>query len=188
MSPTIQLPDEFEDKFEDDLLEADRLRKAIWDMMNFANMYVLVLDEDMNIKFANYSLYRDLGFTKHNNIIGKCWLDFIRKEDSNTISSIHNAISKDSDISKRFNEYTNDVITSTNGVISVKWFNAHINHTYNWSFSIGIQTEKPVMVTAESVRTYYKQILENDRTMILSLRNSILEDNKENSCKPEFKE
>lgn len=183
---SIEIPDT--DNFENDLPEADRLRKAIWDMMNFANMYVLVLDEKMNIKFANYSLYKALGFTKHNSILGKCWLDFIRREDNNTITSIHSAISMDTDDAKRFTEYTNDIVTLNGDFISVKWFNAHINHTYNWAFSIGIQTEKQVMITAESVRNYYKQVIENDRTMILSLRNSIINTSKIiDSCDPDFK-
>lgn len=176
------------DRFEgNDHIEADKLRKAIWDMMNFANMFVIVLDEKMLIRFANYSLYNALGFEDHNDILGKCWLDFIKEEDSITISSIHNAISTDASDSKRFTEYTNDIVpVNGNEPMSVKWFNAHINHEYNWGFSIGIQTEKPVQVTAESVRSYYKQVIENDRTMILSLRNSILLNNKMDSCKPEL--
>jgi len=150
-------------------------------------MYVLVLDEKMNIKFANYSLYNVLGFVDHNEILGKCWLDFIKKEDSDSIVSIHHAISTDAKDSKMFNEYTNDIVPITGEPVSVKWFNAHINHEYNWSFSIGIQTAKPVMITAESVRSYYKQVLENDRTMILSLRNSIINTNEKNhQCESEI--
>ncbi len=176
------------DRFEGNLIEADKLRKAIWDMMNFANMFVIVLDEEMLIKFANYSLYNALGFEDHNDVLGKCWLDFIKEEDGNTILSIHNAISTDAEDSKKFTEYTNDIVpVNGNDPMSVKWFNAHINHDYNWSFSIGIQTQKPVTISAESVRSYYKQVIENDRTMILSLRNSILEkNNKMNTCKPEL--
>lgn len=176
------------DRFEGNLMEADKLRKAIWDMMNFANMFVIVLDEKMLIKFANYSLYNALGFVDHNDILGKCWLDFIKEEDSISISSIHNAISTDAPNSKQFTEYTNDIVpVNGNDFISVKWFNAHINHDYDWAFSIGIQTEKPVQITAESVRSYYKQVIENDRTMILSLRNSILLNSKiDDSCKPEL--
>ena len=155
--------------------EADKLRKAIWDMMNFANMYVLVLDDKMNIKFANYSLYFALGFDDHKEILGRCWLDFIKRDDVNSVTAIHHAISSDTEDAHRFTEYTNDIITQKQGkVISVKWFNAHINHEYDWSFSIGIQTEKPIVISAESVRSYYNEIIANDRTMILSLRNSIL--------------
>ena len=168
--------------------EADQLRKAIWDMMNFANMYVLVLDDKMNIKFANYSLYFALGFEDHKDILGKCWLDFIRKEDSNSIAAIHQAISVNTKDAHRFNEYTNDVITLKEEIISVKWFNAHINHDYNWSFSIGLETEKPIVISAESVRSYYNEIIANDRTMILSLRNSILGSGHKtvDSCEPEL--
>jgi PAS domain-containing protein len=146
--------------------EADQLRKAIWDMMNFANMYVLVLDEKMNIKFANYSLYFALGFEDHTDILGRCWLDFIKREDSNSISAIHQAISENTKDAQRFNEYTNDIITLKEEIISVKWFNVHINSDYNWSFSIGIETEKPIVISAESIRTYYKEVINNDRTMI----------------------
>lgn len=178
-------PDRFESN---DSLDANKLRKAIWDMMNFANMYVIVLDEKMNIKFVNYSLYNDLGFTEHNDILGKCWLDFIKTEDKEGITSVHNSISAGTSAdAKIFLEYTNDIITLTGKVLPVKWFNAHINTEYDWTFSIGLQSEKPVMITADSVRKYYKQILENDRTMILSLRNSIINTSKLiDSCDPEM--
>lgn len=172
------------DKFEsNDSIEANKLRKAIWDMMNFANMYVIVLDEKMNIKFVNYSLYNDLGFTQHNEILGKCWLDFIKIEDKSNLISVHSSFSGGNGGDKRFIEYTNEIVSITGNILSVKWFNAHINTEYNWTFSIGIQSEKPVMITAESVRKYYKQVLENDRTMIMALRDTIINDNKKTaSC------
>lgn len=178
----MSIPDRFESN---DSLEANKLRKAIWDMMNFANMYVVVLDEKMNIKFVNYSLYNDLGFTEHNDVLGKCWLDFIKQEDRGNIKSVHSSfsVSEEKKVDKRFVEYTNDIITLTGEILSVKWFNAHINTEYDWTFSIGIQAEKPVLISADSVRKYYKQVLENDRTMILALRDTIIKENeKSDSC------
>jgi len=166
--------------------EANKLRKAIWDMMNFANMYVLVLDEKMNIKFANYSLANILGFENEHIILGRCWLDFIKKEDKKSIHGVHLAISTDEE-ENRFGEVTNDIVSINGEYISVKWFNSHINHDYNWSFSIGIQQEKPIMITEESIRAYYTHVIANDRTMILSLRNSILSEGKmPTDCEPDL--
>lgn len=166
----------------------EKLMKAIWDMMNFANMYVLVLDDKMNIRFANYSLYTILGFNDYHDILGRCWLDFIKREDSRSITAIHHAISTNTEDASNFNEYRNDIITLDGREISVKWFNAHINSEYNWSFSIGLRTEKPVFITEDSVRAYYNQVISNDRTMILSLRNSILGSTPNvDACEPEIK-
>jgi hypothetical protein len=47
-------------------------------MLNFTNMYCLVLDKEMVIKFANLSLALDLGFESYEEMIGHCWLDFIK--------------------------------------------------------------------------------------------------------------
>jgi hypothetical protein len=167
----------------------DKLRRAIWDMMNFANMFVLVLDGKMIVKFANYSLYMALGFTDHHDILGKCWLDFIKEEDSRPVKAIHHAIASNSEDAPQFNEYRNDIVPIKGEPFSVKWFNAHINTDYNWSFSIGLRSARPVMITEDSVRAYYNQVISNDRTMILSLRNSILGDLEEedaDACEPEL--
>jgi hypothetical protein len=55
------------------------LKKTIFQLLNYASIYVLVLDGEMIVKFANQSLAKDLGFNKYSDVINKCWLDFIAK-------------------------------------------------------------------------------------------------------------
>ena len=65
----------------------------------------------------------------------------------------------------------------------VHWFNSHINTEYNWSFSFGItKTPNPTMVTMDSIREYYKDIIEYDRTMIESMKETIIQNDK--VCQP----
>ena len=69
--------------------ELDKTKNAILDMMNYSDMFVLVLDEKMNIKFINWSLSTNLGFKDEFEPVGRCWLDFIKKDEVENISYIH---------------------------------------------------------------------------------------------------
>ena len=157
---------------------------AILDVLNYSNMFVLVLDEKMNIKFINWSLATALGFENEFEPLDRCWLDFIPKEIQETIKTVHASISRGGNPIK-FREFTNEVLKVNGEKISIKWFNTAINHDYNWSFSIGLLNEAHIHVTEESIRSYYQNVIQNDRTMILSLRDTILEGvAKVDSCEP----
>lgn len=158
--------------------ELNKIKSAIWDMMNYANMFVLVLDENMTIKFINWSLATALGFKTESEPVGKCWLDFIPIEEKQVITTIHKVISTNSKSSKEYQEHRNSILTISGQRLEIKWFNTQINHDYNWSFSIGLIVEKSIEITEDSIRAYYKDIINKDRTMIMALRDSILKTNK----------
>lgn len=165
--------------------QVKNLRRTIFNMLNYANMYVLVLDEKMEIKFANNSLAVDLGFKGYEELVGRCWLDFIRDEERKTITTIHAVVSRGTEWEK-YREFKNVIITS-DGEINVHWFNSHINSDFNWTFSFGIRQEPQTQVTMTSIRNYYKDIIDKDRTMINSMRDMIVfRERVVDSCSPSF--
>jgi len=156
-------------------------------MMNYANMFVLVLDDKMIIRFCNWSLATALGFENEFEPIGSCWLDFIQDHERELISSVHNSVMMDQEIARQFQEYANNIVTLNGEILDVKWFNAQINHDYHWTFSFGLLVQPADQVSEESVRSYYRDIIQKDRTMILSLRDMIVKGSKTvESCEPKF--
>ena len=162
------------------------LRNIVFTMLNFTNLYTLVLDEKMTIKFINNSLASDLGFKDYNALIGRCWLDFILEEDIKRVSIIHESIAYGRDGWEVYKEVKNRI--KGNNEIYVHWFNSHINSHYNWTFSFGVRknemekTEVPI----DSVREYYHDIITKDRVMINSIRDLIGANRKIDTCKPNF--
>lgn len=153
--------------------ESDNLKKAIWDMLNYSNTYLVLLSSDMTIKLANWSLATDLGFETESDIVGKCWLEFVPDEIRDNIKAIHQSLSIEN--SGKYKEVINDIVTLSKEKISVKWFNIRINGKYNMTLSMGLKTKSTdAIVNEESIRSYYKDIIEKDRTMILSLKDIII--------------
>lgn len=164
----------------------EELRNIIFTMLNFTNMYCLVLDENMNVKFVNTSLALDMGFNSYEDIIGKCWLDFIIDEEKEMIKIIHAAIAYDTDNwEKKYREIQSRVITKDGKNLHAYWFNSHINTDYNWCFSFGIKKIEPDQ--KEHMRDFYSQIIQKDRIMINSMRDAMgLRDKIVDTCKPKF--
>lgn len=153
--------------------EKEALQKAIWDMLNYTNMFVLLLDKDMNIKLINYSLAIKLGFSDEKEPLGRCWLDFIKEDERSQSSVIHHAISHEEN-EVEYKEVISDIVKLDGKFCRIKWFNTSLNnHTY-MTFSFGILKENDNEMTEDSIRTYYKDIIEKDKTMIRSLRDSVL--------------
>lgn len=150
------------------------LQKALWDMLNYANMFVLLLDSEMNIKLINWSLATALEFKREEDPVGRNWLDFIKKEEKESITNLHHNIAHNTEIGRLRNEITNDIITLSGKVITVQWFNTFINHEYNMTFSFGILRNNPPRVTEESIRSYYRNVIKKDKTMIKSIRDSVI--------------
>jgi len=152
------------------------MRNAFWDMLNYANMFVVVLDSEMNIKLANWSLATTLGFKNEDEIIGRYWLDFIPDEEKTIILEYHKLLSQSTDLRSIDREFFNCISSKDGANINVKWFNTKINSNYNWTFSIGIPREyKNFENTEESIRAYYRDIVDQDKTMIEALRDTILD-------------
>ena len=154
------------------------LKKAIWDMLNYANMYVLLLDCDMTIRLVNWSLATDLGFENEQEVIGKNWSEFIPENCKKIVKTAHRCLAFE-DNKKRYRELTNDIQTLSGKKITVKWFNIHINSSYQMTFSIGLKSNilkssDATIVSEDSIRSYYRDIIEKDRTMIQSLKDVVI--------------
>lgn len=161
-------------------------RKAIFDMLNYANMYVLILDSSMRVKFINKSLVNLLGFERIRDVMGKCWLDFIEPEEQERITNIHHHIIMGTPESEDFTEVKNIIVNKDGKKMNLRWFNTQINTKYHWSFSIAIPDKSNVLITEESIRSYYEDVIKQDRTMIISLRDTIMNKTKRiiDSCEP----
>ena len=154
-------------------LETSSLRKAVWDMLNYAQLYVVILDKNMNVVLMNYSLAITLGFNNEKEAIGRCWGDFIPPEGRDLVSVVHNKLALHQDMS--YKEVTNEIVTSTGDKLLVKWFNIPINSDFNMTFSFGLpRLVDPISVSEESIRAYYHDILDRDSTMIRSIKESII--------------
>jgi hypothetical protein len=154
----------------------EKLQLSILEMLNYANMYVLILDEVMKIKFINYSLATEIGFKDELEPIGRCWLDFIPSQDHAMISQIHAVISTTNDFDK-YKEVSGDIMRKDGTTFPIKWFNIRINHIYNWTFSFGLTQNKIVEITEESIRSYWEDRVLRDTTMIESMRDLLTSDN-----------
>jgi len=163
--------------------ELGAMRKAVWDMLNYANMYVVILDRKMHIKLINYSLATELGFKTENEPIGKCWLDFISVEERGMISNAHNKLAFQQD-NKHYGEVTNNVCRKDGTNFPVKWFNIAINSDYNVTLSFGLPKDRIMEITEDSVRSYYADISKKDKTMIQSLKDTLFKNPQEITCTP----
>jgi PAS domain S-box-containing protein len=149
--------------------ENDAIRKAMWDIINYLNAFVVLLDENMNIKLVNWYLANKLGYENEKDLIDKCWLDFIKPEERTMIKNIHEHIVKGCPHPERHKEVVNEIIGKDGNSVIVKWFNMAANHGLNMTFSIGIPSEIPKEESEESVRAYYRDVIERDKTMIKSI-------------------
>lgn len=168
-------------------LEKEALKKAIWDMLNYAQMFILLLDPKLNILLINHSFAVKLGFKDEKEPIGRCWLDFIKPKEHGQISAIHHSLAYgDKKEFEKYREVVSDIIRLDGGVCTIKWFNLPINHEYNLIFSFGIPKEFPTEITESSIRSYYQDILQKDKTMILSLRDTVLGIKEFDRCETEL--
>jgi PAS domain-containing protein len=168
--------------------ESLSLKKAIWDMLNYANMFVLILDKNLIIKLCNWSLATTIGFKDESEIIEKCWLDFIPPRNVELVKQIHSMVKTcEEQKEEKYKEVVNDILLLNGETRLVRWFNMCINHSYNMTFSIGIMQQTQAQATDESIRAYYKGVIEKDRTMIYSLRDFILNPKKDDrACNPKI--
>ena len=161
--------------------QLENTKIAVWDMRVYSNKFVLVLDENIKIRFINLSLAKLLGFENEKEAVGKSWLDFIPDTERQTIKKVHVMIKED-ESGHLFAEYINRIVTLKNEMIDIKWFNTRINHKYEWTFSFGVILEQPQVVNEQSIRDYYLDIIKKDRTAIVAIRDKLLNDS-DDICK-----
>jgi len=154
-------------------LDKARLLTNIWDLLNYSNLYVVVLDaNNFKIKVINYALSQSLGYENESQFIDKNWLDYIPDYEKDNVKRIMYHIREKQE---KYLEFLNDIIClnkENNEIISVKWFNSYINHTSNLIFSIGVPiTKDPAFLNdIDSLRAYYRDVIVRDREMIKSLK------------------
>lgn len=161
--------------------ESINLKKAIWDIMNYANMYVMLLDSKMIIRLANWSLATDLGFKEEKELVGHCFLDFIIQQEKEFISKAHHELAFNHE-KEKYKELTINIQSIDKKIITGKWFNTLVNSGYNMTFSMGVKNTplETTSVSEDYVRSYYRDIIQKDRTMIQSLKDVVITDiNKE---------
>ena len=72
-------------------------------------------------------------------------------------------------------EVTNKLVTNRKSTITVKWFNSRIVNSHTYSFSIGIPYNRIVTEAdeIESIRAYWKHVIEKDETTLKALKQNI---------------
>lgn len=152
--------------------EKEALTKAIWDMLNYANIFVLLLDDKMNIVLINYNLATKIGFKDEEEAVGRCWLDFIKPSEKEQIFAMHHSLYEENH--EKYRETVSEIVKLDGSTCRIKWFNFMVNGNYRLTFRFGIPKEFPTEVTEESLRSYYKDVLLKDKTMINSLRDMVV--------------
>lgn len=149
--------------------EVEKIQNGIWKLLDYSNMFVVMLDRDLKIKIINYHLTKVLGYEYPSDLISKDWRQFLRKPDYELIHHISNEIMNGN---LNYKEFTNDILDKDGKSITVKWFNTLINHEFNCIFSVGVPlTKEPTLdEDIDSLRAYFRDILEQDRTVIQAMK------------------
>lgn len=154
--------------------ESSNLKNMIWELFNYCNTYLVLLDRNMNVKLANLSLASDLGFEAETDLIGKNWLDFIPEENKSFIQHTYHNITL-FPFKENHKELINEIKTIDNKIITVKWINNYINSKFNMVLSTGIKTDliEKHMKSEDTMRSFYMDIIKRDRNMIEALRETV---------------
>ena len=72
-------------------------------------------------------------------------------------------------------EFANEIITKSGELITVKWFNSMINEGGSGTFSVGLPLSRDISKedSIDSIRAFWKDKLEQDRTTIQALKNIV---------------
>jgi len=165
--------------YTDHIFEQTKLKVSLRELFDYTNIYLIILDEDMVVKLCSFKLWKDLGFNSEREIIGLSWKDFIPPKDLKKMEATHkNVINDTKEYQHSLREITNKILTKHKSTITVKWFNSRIANSHNYSFSIGIPYNRTITEAdeIESIRAYWKYVVDKDETTLMALRSSIKED------------
>ena len=144
--------------------ESEKLTKSLWDIFNYSNFAVVLLDPNMNILLGNFYLAQLVGLDSEDLLTGRNWLEFIDESEEKIIKFVHaNVIC---------NEHINDIKTLTGKKIPIRWFNSKINQGFEGTFSIGIPITQTITQedTIDSMRAYWSDIIKQDKTTIQAMK------------------
>lgn len=145
------------------------LQKNLWMALDYSNVYIVILDADFKVVLCNHHLAKSLGFNSEDEVIGQEWSRFLGPAERDVVSHVQEEILKGS---KKYEEFTNDIVPLNNKPITVKWFNTLINNNFNCAFSIGMPLTKEPDITADvdTIRAYFTDIIKRDRTTINAMK------------------
>lgn len=155
-------------------IEKRKLQINLKELFNYTNIYMLILNSDMTIKMCSYKLAKDLGYTSEESLIGENWSQFLKEKDQTKIKIVHdNVVDNTEKYQKFLREVTNKIVTKTGTTIAIKWFNSRIKNGDVFSFSIGIPYNRKVSPddNIDSIRAYWKHVLDKDETTLKALKN-----------------
>ena len=162
--------------YNDHINEKARLTVSLRELFDYTNIYLLILDDNMKVKLCSYKLWKDLGYNSEEEIIGLDWKEFLMDKDKDKLSIVHTNVIEDTDeYQHSLREVTNKLITNRKSTITVKWFNSRIVNSHTYSFSIGIPYNRIVTEAdeIESIRAYWKHVIEKDETTLKALKQNI---------------
>lgn len=152
--------------------EKERNIDVIWEMLNYSLVYIVIIAEDFEIKLANYALAKTLGFDSEKDLVGMNWGDFTDPTLKDVLKDVHKDIINGG---KEFKEFTNFIFTKDKKPIKVKWFNSSANNNSKLCVSIGVPyKEIDVNESIDSIRSYFRDVVEQDNTMIQAIKKTML--------------
>jgi len=154
------------------IMEKNDLIKNIWNMINYCNLYFVMFDKDMTIKLCNHHLSKSLGIDDEYSLINKNFLNFVSVEDTFKVKSLYYDMLTNK---KPYAEFLFNINT-TNSIEEVMWFNCYVNTDVNLISSIGIpKSSKTIDDNIDSLRSYYQEVITQDRIMINALKDMVNE-------------
>jgi PAS domain S-box-containing protein len=152
-----------------------KIELSLWDVFNYSNIYLIILDRKLNIRLCSYMLATDLGFKSEDDIIGMNWNSFLPDPIKPHILKIHTNVIENN-TNKTYQEVTNDIVTKDGKIIEVKWFNSCINNGIKLSFSIGLPLTKDITKedNIETMRSYWLDKISKDKTTIDAFKAMLL--------------
>jgi len=148
-----------------------KIETNLWNFLNYSNFFILIIDKNLNIKLVNYHLSKTLGFNDEFDLTNQfsSWTNFIKPIDVDLVQHIGEELTKEN---HSYDEFTYDIILKDGSSITVKWFNIIINTGLDYLFSIGIPlTKEPTLnEDIDSIRSYFKDILQQDKTTINAMK------------------
>jgi FixJ family two-component response regulator len=148
---------------------------ALWNTLYYSSFYFLVLNCGLEVKRMNSKLASTLGISE-DDVINKSILKYTTDEYHDIIPTICDSLIG---AENKYIEFVFDVKTPVGKVISVKWFITFVNEGRNFLLCIGIPLIDKTNVTEDidSLRTYYKTMVDKDAIMIKALKKKLDIDN-----------
>lgn len=145
------------------------VQNNLWKALDYSHLFVILLNKDCQVVLANYRLAKMLGYKDEAELIGVEWINHLAAADDELVKHV---LAETLNGSKKYEEFTNDVLTINKERITVRWFNTLINSTFNCVFSIGVPLTREVTAddNIDSVRAYFTDIIRRDRTTINAMK------------------